>query len=613
MYSQKLLRRLREPKKDPLAFLRSQQLYGQKSHIIATVLVLIACLSVSAVAWYGANKSVKASFSLAADKRIEESNQAIGNRLMLISTVLSSGTGLFQASDQVTRSEWEAFVNSVYKRDMFPGVRAFGYVSYVRPGELGAYVASMQQSGMSNYNVAPVAGDQEIHVPVAFLAPTNTQRDRIVGYNMYADGIRREAIDTARDTGKMAASGKVNLINGDQDKTGQPGIVVFAPVYRHNTSTGSVEERRQNISGFTYAVITIDDLFKGIFGSEGNDDIAIEIYDNAEDIDDNLLYRSSNFHAITQAKQHYIQERTVNVTDHKWKITHAVGYSTLSQAERDGPFSSLLRGVILSLALSFFVYYLLTHRTRKILEAKHMEVQTAKDDLLSLASHQLRTPATVVKQYVGMLLQGYGGELNDQQKSMLGSAYASNERQLQIINQILYVARLDAGQIKLHKERISLNKLLKDVAKEHANSFKENKQKFTLRLPQKTVYIRADKQYLHMVLDNLLSNAGKYTPTDGKISISLTHSDGRAVISIKDNGVGITKDEMAAIFDKFTRGSSEMTSQVSGSGIGLYLVKKITELHRGNIIAKPNHPNGTVFELSLPLGISKRLKSGRKG
>ncbi len=611
MYSRKLLKRLQKPKKDPLAFLRAQKIYGRKSHIIATILVLGACLGVTAAAWYDAAKSTDEAFKKVAENRIDESVQVIGNRLTLVGTVLSGGVGLFEASDQVTSKEWEAFIESVYHERLFSVISAFGYVSYVKPGELNTYITTMQQQGEPASMVAPVASNADTHVPVSFIAPSNKKREQLVGYNMYADKVRRKAIDTARDSGTLSLTGKLDLVRDKQGNISQRGLILFAPVYRKNTTVETVEQKRQNIIGLTYAVIPVDDLFAESYGSEENKNIGIEIYENTEKTETNFMYRSNNFETIAADKNSYIKEQKSILTDHPWIITYAVGYDVLSQPERDAPFSSLIRGMVLSLAVAFFVYYLLTHRTRKILEAKHNEVQSAKDDLLSLASHQLRTPATVVKQYVGMLLQGYGGELSDQQKSMLESAYTSNERQLQIINQILYVARLDAGQIKLHKERTNLNKLLKEVVDEHRPSFKESKQKFNLRLPSKIVYIRGDKHYLHMVLDNLLSNAGKYTPSGGRISVSLTASEGRAVISIKDNGVGINKAEQSGIFDKFTRGNSEMTSQVSGSGIGLYLVKKITELHRGSIKARPNRPMGTVFELCLPIRLSQRIRSKR--
>ncbi len=609
MHSRKLLTRLRRPRKDPLAFLRTQKIYGRNSHLVATLLVLLTCLAATGAVWYGARKNADKVFQQEAEKRIEDSNQTIGNRLVLVTTVLSSGSGLFGASEQVTRVEWNSFIGQVYQQRLFPGVRAFGYVSYVKSGELQEHTTAMRQISKPDYAVVPVTNETDIHAPISFLAPPNTKRERVIGYNMYSNETRRNAINIARDSGKVSLSGKVDLVAHRNGTPSERGLILFQPIYHKNKPLGTVEQRRQNIMGFTYAVIVIDEMFSGVFGSNNNNDIGIEIYDNNHKSEADLMYRSENYDAIASSSRSFVKERKETITDHEWLITYAVAHDTLSPAERDAPFSTLLRGVVLSLALAFFVYYLLTYRTRKILEAKHYEVQSAKDDLLSLASHQLRTPATVVKQYVGMLLQGYGGELNDQQKNMLESAYTSNERQLQIINQILYVARLDAGQIRLHKERTNLNKLLKEVADEHRPSFRENKQKFNLRLPTKTIYIRGDRQYLHMVLDNLLSNAGKYTPPGGRVSTILTSGEGRATITVKDSGVGVTKGELAGIFDKFTRGTSEMTAQVSGSGIGLYLVKKITELHRGSIEARPNKPSGTIFELCLPLGISRRIKA----
>jgi two-component system sensor histidine kinase KdpD len=107
-----------------------------------------------------------------------------------------------------------------------------------------------------------------------------------------------------------------------------------------------------------------------------------------------------------------------------------------------------------------------------------------------------------------------------------------------------------------------------------------------------------------MVFDNLLSNANKYTPPGGKVVVTLKTEKRCAIVTVADNGVGIPKAERTGVFDKFTRGSSEMTSQVNGSGIGLYLVKRIVELHKGKIEVSDNKPEGTVFTLTLPIKVS---------
>jgi signal transduction histidine kinase len=159
---------------------------------------------------------------------------------------------------------------------------------------------------------------------------------------------------------------------------------------------------------------------------------------------------------------------------------------------------------------------------------------------------------------------------------------------------------MDAGQIKLHKERLNLNKLITRVIDEHQTSVREKSQTLTFEAFDQAIYLRADNQYLHMALDNLINNASKYTPANGEIRVSLRKENHSVVIAVSDTGVGIQKDEIDAIFDKFTRGSNKLTSEVNGSGIGLYLVKQIARLHKGTVNVESNKPRGTTFSITLP-------------
>src|SRR5690606_23081967 len=133
-----------------------------------------------------------------------------------------------------------------------------------------------------------------------------------------------------------------------------------------------------------------------------------------------------------------------------------------------------------------------------------------------------RTPATSVKQYIGMALEGFAGKLSKQQKSLLEKAYESNERQLSIINEILYVAKIDAKGIVLTPRRLNLNKLLRDLTRELSATAKKSQQKIRLQMPMKQVHLDADEHCLRMALENLISNALKYSHEGTTTSIKMT-------------------------------------------------------------------------------------------
>ncbi len=223
----------------------------------------------------------------------------------------------------------------------------------------------------------------------------------------------------------------------------------------------------------------------------------------------------------------------------------------------------------------------------------------AKDEFISLASHQLRTPATGVKQYVGMLLGGYAGKLTKDQKLMLHKAYEGNERQIQIINSLLLVARVDAGKVRLSRKLTNLTKLLEEAVHEQRGEIDKRKQEVELKLPNKLMAYM-DSGYLRMVLDNILNNASKYSYDGQKILITGQSRGGRAIIKISDEGVGIARQDQSKLYQKFGRIENPRTSTVEGNGLGLYWSKKIVDLHEGTMTVKSDVGKGTTFTINLP-------------
>jgi signal transduction histidine kinase len=210
------------------------------------------------------------------------------------------------------------------------------------------------------------------------------------------------------------------------------------------------------------------------------------------------------------------------------------------------------------------------------------EVQSAKDELLALASHQLRTPATGVKQYIGLLREGYAGELSEEQRTYLDKAYASNERQLGTINEMLVVAKADTGHLELTKEAVDVNQMMRDIVEESDTHIKSRDHNFKLYLTESPVYCFADRAYLRMALENIASNANKYTPDGGTITVTVLRKKTNVHIVVRDTGVGVSKKDFPMLFEKFARIPNELTRKVGGSGIGLYLAKKIVDEHRGS-------------------------------
>lgn len=227
------------------------------------------------------------------------------------------------------------------------------------------------------------------------------------------------------------------------------------------------------------------------------------------------------------------------------------------------------------------------------------KLNESKDEFISLASHQLRTPATAIKQLLGIILQNFHVDL-DHTLPIIQKAYDANDRQISIVNSLLQVAQLDAGKINLNKTVIDVKELLKDVIDEQSDTYSSRSQTLKFSCVKKPVRIVGDARYLRMAFENIIDNASKYTRDKGKIAVSISKDDQHVCVSVSDTGVGIPKESIPELFVKFKRIPNELTQKVSGSGLGLYWVREVITLHGGNVDVASEPRVGTTFVVSLP-------------
>ncbi len=229
-----------------------------------------------------------------------------------------------------------------------------------------------------------------------------------------------------------------------------------------------------------------------------------------------------------------------------------------------------------------------------------MALNNSKEEFISIASHQLRTPATGVKQYLGMLIEGYTGRLTPHQINFLKVAYESNERQLTIIDDLLKVAHVDADKVILTREPTDIISLINTVLYEQRSIFKQRGQKVTILHTKPIVTALIDSGRMRMVFENLIDNASKYS-VDGKvITITIRDTSTTTDIAISDSGVGIAKKDIDKLFQKFSRINNSLSAKVGGTGIGLYWARRIVDLHGGTINVESVTKKGSTFTVKIP-------------
>jgi signal transduction histidine kinase len=561
-------------------------------HTLPAGTVLITVLGLTLLGWRNANQAYRGERQAAINNTVNETKSGITDKFDSYRLVLLGASGLFLSSDEVTRDEWDKFVGSFNIDKNYPGVQGVGYMQRATRSELPNLVSEARADGYQNFRIHPLVEGPEYDI-VKYFVPEHAPG---LGYNMFAHPARKSAIAMAQQTGEATISDKVVYTETEMPFSGV-GFSMYLPVNQSSAEQNRKPTQRK-VQGFVFAPFLANEFFIKAREYSRSESHGLRIYDGKVN-NKNLLFESSRFGSLDneQAIKHTVP---LELFGQQWILDFRFSPDIVAKSTQNRPTSSLVVGIMLSFLLSGFVLSLLVARTRVLAHSKQLEVQNAKDELLSLASHQLRTPATSVKQYLGMVLEGFVGKLSVQQKSLLEKAYESNERQLHIINEILYVAKIDAKGIVLTPRRISTNKLLRNLSQELSTTAKKTQQKIRLQMPMRQVYVEADEHCLRMALENLISNALKYSYEGSTVSVKLTTTKDMIKVTVKDRGVGIDSEDLSMLFQRFSRIPNELSQQTSGSGIGLYLSQQLIELHSGKIEVESTKGKGTTFTVTIP-------------
>lgn len=243
---------------------------------------------------------------------------------------------------------------------------------------------------------------------------------------------------------------------------------------------------------------------------------------------------------------------------------------------------------------------------RDITKAK--EIERSKNEFVSLASHQLRTPLTAINWYAEMLLGGDAGDLNVKQKDYVNELHGSSKRMTDLVAALLNVSRIDLGTFTINPQPTDVIKITKEVIKDLCVRIKKKDLKVVEKY-EKLEKINVDPNLLTIILQNLISNAVKYTAEKGIIKISISRSDADVIMVVEDNGYGIPLHQQDRIFEKFFRADNIIPVETDGNGLGLYMVKQILESAGGSISFTSKEMEGTTFIVKIPASGMK----GREG
>ncbi|QQS22049.1 GAF domain-containing protein [Candidatus Saccharibacteria bacterium] len=237
---------------------------------------------------------------------------------------------------------------------------------------------------------------------------------------------------------------------------------------------------------------------------------------------------------------------------------------------------------------------------------KLLDMDATKDEFVSMASHQLRTPLTSVKGYISMVLEGDAGKISPSQRQLLEEAYTSSERMVHLIGDFLNVSRLQTGKFMIDRRQVDIAKIVEQEVDSIRQIAATHNMSIIYKKPQRIPQLYLDEGKLRQVIMNFIDNAIYYSPESTSIVVKLGCEEGNVVLRVIDKGMGVPDDVKDRLFSRFFRADNARKQRPDGTGIGLYLAKKIIDGHHGTLVFESTLGKGSTFGFRLPI---KRLSA----
>lgn len=294
---------------------------------ILPLLVLAVSLVVTYQLWSSARNNAMQALQTQFDFRVRDIADDINKRMKTYEQVMRGVEGLFAHSGKVDRDEFRDYIDKLQLKESYPGIQGIRFVPVVPKAAKDRFVAGIHKEGFASFAIWPEV-EREIYAPVAFIEPFDSRNQEVFGYDMLSDaeyprpgdsgpGMRRAAMEKARDTGNITISGRIMLLF-ETDLDRQAGFVMFLPVYKYGAPHGNVAERRANIIGWLCSVFRMGDLMKGILGGHSGE-LRIAIYDGETAAAEAALFDSNPPPRLQSSR--FQSARKLEIAGHPWMMT----------------------------------------------------------------------------------------------------------------------------------------------------------------------------------------------------------------------------------------------------------------------------------------------------
>jgi signal transduction histidine kinase len=523
---------------------------------------------------------------------------ALVERMQAHERVLLGASGLFAASEAVSRDEWRAYIANLDLGTTLPGAHGTGFVVVVTRAEREAHERAVRAEGFPQYTIRP-GGDREVYTSIVYLEPFEGRNLRAFGYDMYSEPTRRAAMDRARDSGAPAMTRKVTLVQ-ETDEDVQAGFLIYVPVYARGKPRRSTTERRAALIGWVYSPYRAADLMDSVL-SHFDRNAEVEVFDG-EPWPGNLLYATPE---ATRTARH-MTSFPIEIGGLQWTARFRSTEAFDTGISRVQTRLVLLAGLLLSMLVFMLLYAETRHRAalEEQVRERTLELEQARDEaegasraksaFLATVSHELRTPLNAIIGFSSILLQE---DLRAEQRKQLAIINRSGLQLLDLIKEILDITSIEAGHLAMHCEPLSLHHVVEEQCEALQVQARDGGLYLRLAEDSPHVMVVADKGRLSQVVRNLISNAIKFTDRGG-VTVHCTTKDEFARVAVVDTGIGIPPEHHATLFVPFQRGDRHGSRP--GTGLGLAISRRLVEAMGGEIGFESAVGQGSRFWFTVP-------------
>ncbi|HEY9081169.1 CHASE domain-containing protein [Magnetovibrio sp.] len=507
----------------------------------------------------------------------------------------------------------------------YPGLRAISWNEIVREDDVSAFVRRMKDPLAPGFAITERNANGDLvpasvrpdHIVVSYIEPL-AQNRLALGFDVGSNVARRKALDTARDTGEAMTTGRITLV---QETAKQFGVLVFMPFFGQGPAPQGITDRQNRLLGYITGVYSIGTIVNDVLHNGRHEHLDISLTDSSSEPGSELLYprETSEEHKL---RTHKLDQRSkdfgvtlwtqdLSVPGRKWVLTVRPNSDFFAEHASSASWFIFLAMVLLSAMVSVLTM-IVTGRQKliqELVEVRTAELQrarleaekanSAKSEFLSSMSHELRTPLNSILGFGQILELDHNPPLSPSQKQGVAQILKGGRHLLELIEQILDLARIETGRLDLHLSDIKVPLLIQDCVSFIQPQAEHSKISLSTDLSY-TGEVRADTMRLKQVMLNLMSNAVKYNREDGHVTIAVTGPKGGMVrFEVSDNGHGIAEELHHKVFEPFERLGQE-NSVIAGTGVGLTVTKQLVEAMGGSIGFESQINVGSTFWIELP-------------